>query len=85
MIESMTNAGIALGLDKQIAEKLSIQTALGASTMSKQSTDSANVFCLSLTASLATIPVAPLPTSAGVFGIVRTIDIRIFSCFLLYC
>jgi pyrroline-5-carboxylate reductase len=41
MIESMTNAGIALGLDKQIAEKLSIQTALGASTMSKQSTDSA--------------------------------------------
>jgi pyrroline-5-carboxylate reductase len=41
MIESMTNAGVALGLDKQIAEKLSIQTALGASTMSKQSTDSA--------------------------------------------
>ncbi|VVM23379.1 Pyrroline-5-carboxylate reductase (EC [uncultured Gammaproteobacteria bacterium] len=40
MIESMTNAGVALGLDKQIAEKLSIQTALGASTMSKQSTDS---------------------------------------------
>ena len=40
MIESMTNAGIALGLDKQIAEKLSIQTALGASTMSKQSGDS---------------------------------------------
>ncbi len=37
MIESMTNAGIALGLDKQIAEKLSIQTALGASTMAKQS------------------------------------------------
>ncbi|CAC9655477.1 Pyrroline-5-carboxylate reductase (EC 1.5.1.2) [uncultured Gammaproteobacteria bacterium] len=41
MIESMTNAGVALGLDKQIAEKLSIQTALGASTMSKQSADSA--------------------------------------------
>jgi pyrroline-5-carboxylate reductase len=29
--------------DKQIAEKLSIQTALGASTMSKQSTDSAHI------------------------------------------
>ncbi|MDC9714774.1 MAG: pyrroline-5-carboxylate reductase [Gammaproteobacteria bacterium] len=40
MIESMTNAGIALGLDKQIAEKLSIQTALGASMMADQSGNS---------------------------------------------
>lgn len=40
MIESMTNAGVALGLDKKIAEKLTIQTAFGASTMSKKSDDS---------------------------------------------
>jgi pyrroline-5-carboxylate reductase len=43
----MTNAGVALGLDKQIAEKLSIQTALGASTMSKQSTDCTDCSCKS--------------------------------------
>jgi pyrroline-5-carboxylate reductase len=42
MIESMTNAGVALGLDKEIAEKLSIQTALGASMMASQSSDSIN-------------------------------------------
>ncbi|SMN13464.1 Pyrroline-5-carboxylate reductase [Bathymodiolus heckerae thiotrophic gill symbiont] len=40
MIESMSNAGIALGLNKQTAEKLSLQTALGASMMADQSSDS---------------------------------------------
>jgi len=40
MIESMTNAGIALGLDEETATKLSIQTALGASMMAEQSDDS---------------------------------------------
>lgn len=40
MIESMTNAGVALGLDKNVAESLSIQTALGASIMAKQNNDS---------------------------------------------
>ncbi len=39
MIESMTNAGIALGLEKEMAETLSIQTALGASTMAKGGDD----------------------------------------------
>ena len=42
MIESMTKAGIALGLDEKIAEKLSVQTALGASMMASQSNDSSN-------------------------------------------
>ncbi|WXU00079.1 MAG: Pyrroline-5-carboxylate reductase [Catillopecten margaritatus gill symbiont] len=42
MIESMTNAGVALGLDQEIAKKLSIQTALGASMMADQSEDSAH-------------------------------------------
>ena len=41
MIESMSNAGIALGLDKETAEKLSIQTALGASMMANQDQESA--------------------------------------------
>lgn len=40
MIESMTNAGVALGLDKDMAESLSIQTALGASIMAKKNDDS---------------------------------------------
>jgi len=40
MIESMTNAGVALGLDKDIAESLSIQTAFGASIMAKKNDDS---------------------------------------------
>ncbi|SMN11102.1 Pyrroline-5-carboxylate reductase [uncultured Candidatus Thioglobus sp.] len=40
MIESMTNAGVDLGLERKIAEKLSIQTALGASTMAEKSSDS---------------------------------------------
>lgn len=40
MIESITNAGIALGLDEKTAKKLSIQTALGASMMANQSDDS---------------------------------------------
>ncbi len=39
MIESMTNAGVALGLDQEMAETLSIQTALGASTMAKENDD----------------------------------------------
>ncbi|SHN94218.1 pyrroline-5-carboxylate reductase, partial [bacterium endosymbiont of Bathymodiolus sp. 5 South] len=58
MIESMTNAGVALGLDKQIAEKLSIQTALGASTMSKQSTDSARELRAKVTSKNGTTQVA---------------------------
>ncbi|SMM99958.1 Pyrroline-5-carboxylate reductase [uncultured Candidatus Thioglobus sp.] len=37
MMESMTNAGIELGLDSETAEKLSIQTALGAAMMAEQS------------------------------------------------
>jgi pyrroline-5-carboxylate reductase len=37
MIESMTNAGIALGLDEKTAQTLSIQTALGASMMADNS------------------------------------------------
>jgi len=40
MIESMTNAGIALGLDEQTAQTLSIQTALGASMMADTSNHS---------------------------------------------
>lgn len=40
MIESMTNAGVALGLDKDMAESLSIQTALGASIMAKENNNS---------------------------------------------
>ncbi|CAC9953489.1 Pyrroline-5-carboxylate reductase (EC 1.5.1.2) [uncultured Gammaproteobacteria bacterium] len=42
MIESMANAGVALGLDEQTAQKLSIQTALGASMMASTSGDSAH-------------------------------------------
>lgn len=41
MIESMSNAGVALGLDEKMAEKLSIQTALGASMMANQNNESA--------------------------------------------
>jgi pyrroline-5-carboxylate reductase len=40
MIESMTKAGVALGLDEKIAQQLSVQTALGASMMADTSTDS---------------------------------------------
>ncbi len=40
MIESMAKAGVALGLDENSAQKLSIQTALGASMMAKNSEDS---------------------------------------------
>jgi pyrroline-5-carboxylate reductase len=40
MIESMMKAGVALGLDKKTAQKLSIQTALGASMMANTSEDS---------------------------------------------
>jgi len=42
MIESMTKAGVALGLDEKTAEQLSIQTALGASIMANSSEDSAH-------------------------------------------
>lgn len=42
MIESMTKAGIALGLDEATAEKLSLQTALGAGMMANNSKDSAH-------------------------------------------
>jgi len=42
MIESMSNAGVALGLDEKTAQALSIQTALGASMMADASTDSAH-------------------------------------------
>ncbi len=42
LIESMTKAGTALGLDEAVAEKLSIQTALGASMMANSSDDSAH-------------------------------------------
>jgi pyrroline-5-carboxylate reductase len=38
-IESMTKAGVALGLDEETAQKLSIQTALGASVMASNSKD----------------------------------------------
>ncbi len=41
MIESMTKSGVALGLDEETAEQLSIQTALGASMMASSSEDSA--------------------------------------------
>lgn len=40
MIESMTNAGVELGLDRDMAELLSIQTALGASIMATNNDDS---------------------------------------------
>jgi pyrroline-5-carboxylate reductase len=40
MLESMAKAGIALGLDEAVAQKLSIQTALGASMMASSSKDS---------------------------------------------
>ncbi len=40
MIESMTKAGAALGLEEKIAEKLAIQTVLGAGMMAKNSDDS---------------------------------------------
>ncbi len=40
MLESMTKAGAALGLDERMAQKLSIQTALGASMMASSSKDS---------------------------------------------
>lgn len=39
MIESMTKAAVDLGLDEDSAQKLSIQTALGAATMAKLSED----------------------------------------------
>ena len=42
MIESMTKAGVALGLDEETAEKLSLQTALGAGMMANNSNDSAH-------------------------------------------
>lgn len=42
MIESMTKAGAALGLDEKTAEQLSIQTALGASMMASKGEDSAH-------------------------------------------
>lgn len=41
LIESMTNAGIALGLNKTDAQQLSVQTALGASIMASNSSDCA--------------------------------------------
>ncbi|MBW5290332.1 MAG: Pyrroline-5-carboxylate reductase [Candidatus Ruthia sp. Asou_11_S2] len=40
MLESMIKAGAALGLDEAVAQKLSIQTALGASMMASSSEDS---------------------------------------------
>lgn len=40
MLESMAKAGIALGLDEAVAQKLSLQTALGASMMANNSKDS---------------------------------------------
>ncbi len=40
MIESMSKAGVALGLDEKTAQSLSIQTALGASMMANATTDS---------------------------------------------
>ncbi len=40
MIESMAKAGVALGLDKKTAQKLSIKTALGASMMADTSENS---------------------------------------------
>ena len=40
MIESMSKAGVALGLDEKTAGKLSVQTALGASMMANNSKDS---------------------------------------------
>ncbi|MDC9727285.1 MAG: pyrroline-5-carboxylate reductase [Candidatus Thioglobus sp.] len=41
MIESMTKAGVALGLSEQTAQQLSIKTALGASMMADTSKESA--------------------------------------------
>ncbi|KAA0443071.1 MAG: pyrroline-5-carboxylate reductase [Candidatus Thioglobus sp.] len=41
LIESMANTAVALGLDEEIARKLSVQTALGASMMASKSDDSA--------------------------------------------
>lgn len=40
MLEAMTKAGVELGLDVQTAEKLSVQTALGAAVMADKSEDS---------------------------------------------
>ncbi len=40
MMESMAKSGVALGLDKDTAKKLSIQTALGASMMANETSDS---------------------------------------------
>ncbi len=40
MLESMAKAGVALGLDEAVAQKLSLQTALGASMMASNSKDS---------------------------------------------
>ncbi len=40
LIESMTKAGVAMGLEQSIAEQLSIQTALGSAVMVSQSSDS---------------------------------------------
>ena len=40
MIDSMSKAGVALGLDKETAQKLSIKTALGSAIMADQSEDS---------------------------------------------
>ncbi len=40
MLESMAKAGVALGLDEAVAQKLSLQTALGASMMASSSKDS---------------------------------------------
>ncbi|WP_024792053.1 pyrroline-5-carboxylate reductase [Candidatus Ruthturnera calyptogenae] len=40
MLESMTKVGAALGLDEAVAQKLSIQTALGASIVASSSEDS---------------------------------------------
>lgn len=41
LIESMTSAGVDLGLDQESAQQLSIQTALGASMMAAESNNSA--------------------------------------------
>ncbi len=40
VIEAMEAAGVALGLDKALAQKLSVQTALGAATLASTSPDS---------------------------------------------
>lgn len=49
LIESMMNAGIALGLDAKSAQQFSIQTALGASMMMDNSEDSVNQLRLKVT------------------------------------